>query len=149
MGGAALRRTFHELPEGKPIRLRARLELTRPIENPTFNFHLVNGTECSRLRPQALPIAGGETTVDVAEQIELSMTIDTTLAVGRYEVQCVVGLEEPAREILAYRKHAVDFVVFGPQSFNGIAALEFEAAARRQPVNCSGGAALGGIRTGR
>ena len=74
----------------------------------------------------------------LAEQIELSMTIDTTLAVGRYEVQCVVGLEEPAREILAYRKHAVDFVVFGLQSFDGIAALEFEAAARRQPVTARG-----------
>ena len=121
-------------PEGEPIRLCARLELTRPIANPTFNFHLVNEEGVLIFAPKPFQIAGGEATVDAHEQVEFSMTIDTTLAVGRYEVQCVVGLEEPVREILAYRKHAVDFVVFGLQGFSGVAALEFDAAARREPV---------------
>ncbi len=125
-------------PEGGPIRLRARLELTRPIESPTFNFHLVNEEGVLVFAPKPFQIVGGEATVDAREQIELSMTIDTALSVGHYAIQCVVGLEEPVREILAYRKHAVDFVVFGIQDFSGIAALEFEAEARRQPVNAPG-----------
>ncbi len=136
-------------PEGKPIRLRARLELTRPIENPTFNFHLVNEEDVLVFAPKPFPIAGGETTVDAREQIELSMTIDTTLAVGRYEVQCVVGLEEPAREILAYRKHAVDFVVFGLQELQWHRGARVRGGGAPPAGNCSGGAALGGIRTGR
>ena len=120
--------------------------MTRPIEDPTFNFHLVNAEGVLVFAPKPFQIAGGEATVDAGEPIELSMTIDTMLAVGHYSVQCVVGREEPVREILGFRKHAIDFVVFGIQGFNGIAALEFEAGARRRPLR---GRDRQGIRTGR
>ena len=77
------------------------------------------------------------------------MTIDTTLAVGHYSIQCVVGREEPVREILAFRKHAMDFVVFGIQGFKGIAALQFEAGARRRPSKGPGPEGDGSASPGR
>ena len=105
------------------------------IERPIFGFQIVNADGLLIFAPAADRARRGCQGARARRAGRGSETeIANPLAAGHYYVHCAVGRLAPKAELIAFRKNAADFVVFGAPPFGGLVEPRARAAtARREP----------------
>ncbi len=118
---------------GQPIRLVATIEVQSRIERPIFSFQLLNADNLQIFAPHPVELDADVKALEPGERVRMETEIANPLASGHYYVHLAVGRLAPKAEMIAFRKHAADFVVFGAPPFGGLVSLEHEMHARREP----------------
>ena len=115
------------LESGAPLVIEAEVEAVGTLENPVFAFTIatVDGQMIFSTRPIALE--GG--TLKPGQRARISAEVDNKLAPGHYFVHLGIGREGRELEVIAFRKNATDFVIYGAEDFIGFVALDYEAKA--------------------
>ncbi len=118
---------------GQPIRLQATIEAVARIERPIFGFQVLNADNLQIFAPQPVALKDQDPVLEPGERVTFEAEIANPLASGHYYIHLAVGRLAPQSEMIAFRKHAADFVVFGARPFGGLVTLEHEATVRREP----------------
>jgi ABC-type polysaccharide/polyol phosphate transport system ATPase subunit len=122
-------RDASSIETGRQIQLRARIEARTQIERPLFSFQIVNADGLQIFAPHPVELEGARA-LEAGDRIDIEATIANPLAAGHYYVHLGVGRLRPRLEMIAFRKQAADFVVFGAQRFGGLVGIEHELKAR-------------------
>ena len=115
-----------------PVVIEAEIEARATIRKPVFAFNLatVEGQMIFGTRP--IKLSGAEA-MQPGDRARVSARIDSRLAPGHYFVHLGVGREERELEVIAFRKNAADFVVYGAEDFTGVVSLDYDATATLAP----------------
>ena len=119
--------------QGEGITLRATIEAARDLEHPVFGFQIYNEDGVMIFAPEPFAIDGSSEALSAGERVRVEARIANPLAAGHYFVHCAVGRGKADQEVVAFRKNAADFVVYGTEGFAGMVGLDYEARAYREP----------------
>jgi ABC-type polysaccharide/polyol phosphate transport system ATPase subunit len=114
--------------QGEPIEIHARFRALRDVETPGYALQIVNYEGVLIGGPTGVEL-GDEPLVE-GESAYVVTRIDNRLAPGHYFVHTLVGAMEEHR-MVAFRKHALDFVVFGTKVVVGMVELDIESSYER------------------
>jgi len=114
---------------GRAFQLRGTIEARAEIERPLVSFQIVNADGVQIFAPYPVELDGSPT-LHPGDRFQLSATIANPLASGHYYVHVGVGRLAPRMEMIAFRKQAADFVVFGEQRFGGLVEIEHSVQTR-------------------
>jgi ABC-type polysaccharide/polyol phosphate transport system ATPase subunit len=118
---------------GERITVRALIEASRELENPSFRFHFNSddGAEVFVLRHDP---GEGERAVPVPEGglVEVSATIENPLLPGRYKVVCWVAVVRNHQEVAQQAIELLDFTVHGLGIAEGMVAVPGEMTVRME-----------------
>ena len=114
--------------QGEPIEIHARFRALRDVTTPGYALQIVNYEEVLIGGPSHVEL--GEETLAEGESAYVVTRIDNRLAPGHYFVHTLVGAIGEQR-MVAFRKHALDFVVFGTKVVVGMVELDTESSYRR------------------
>ena len=117
---------------GQPIRLQATIEARSRIERPIFGVQVLNDDELQIFAPEPVKLEGEVGALEPGARVRLEAEIANPLASGHYFIHLAVGRRAPEPEMIAFRKHAADFVVFGARPFGGLVALDHTMHARME-----------------
>jgi len=124
--------------QGAPISMDVTIEAHTELVEPMIGFQIVNADGMLIFAPQPMALNGGKP-LQPGDLVRLHATIGNTLASGHYYVNAGVALgTHHPRPVVAFRKNAADFVVFGTGLFGGVVSLDYEADATVTP-NGGGG----------
>jgi ABC-type polysaccharide/polyol phosphate transport system ATPase subunit len=121
------------VPQGEGVTLRATIEAQKDLQHPVFGFQIYNEAGAMIFAPRPFALDGASAALRRGERVKVVARIANPLAAGHYFVHCAVGRGRDDPEVVAFRKNAADFVVYGTQGFAGIVALDCEARAFRDP----------------
>lgn len=116
---------------GTPIELVATFEAIAPIERPIFSLQLLNADHLQVFAPHPIELEGDLGALEPGAVVQVRARLKNPLASGHYSVNVGVGRLVPALQMIAFRKHAADFVVYGSQPFGGIVSIDHEVDAER------------------
>jgi ABC-type polysaccharide/polyol phosphate transport system ATPase subunit len=114
--------------QGEPIEIHARFRALREVNTPGYALQIVNYEGVLVGGPTGVEL-GDETLVE-GESAYVVTRIDNPLAPGHYFVHTLVGAMSEHR-MVAFRKHALDFVVFGTRVIVGMVELDVESSFQR------------------
>jgi len=114
---------------GRPFGVRLTIEAHARVERPIFSFQIVNADQVQVFAPHPIELDAGSV-LEPGERVEVSATVANPLASGHYYVHIGVGRLLPRLEMIAFRKQAADFVIFGEQSFGGLVGIDHEVSTR-------------------
>jgi ABC-2 type transport system ATP-binding protein len=115
--------------QGEPIEIHARFRALRDLDAPGYALQIVNAEGVLVAGPEALEI--GDEPLKEGEAAHVVTKIDNRLAPGHYYVHTVIGTMKEER-MVAFRKSALDFVVFGTRVIVGLVELDTESSFRRE-----------------
>ncbi|MGH2953974.1 MAG: ABC transporter ATP-binding protein [Solirubrobacterales bacterium] len=118
--------------QGEAVTLRATVEAAKDLEHPVFGFQIYNEDGVMIFAPKPFPIDGASASLRAGDRVKVEARIANPLAPGHYFVHCAVGRGRDDPEVVAFRKNAADFVVYGTEGFAGMVGLECEARAYRE-----------------
>ena len=121
------------VPQGEAITLRATIEAQKDLEHPVFGFQIYNENGVMIFAPKPFALDGASASLRAGERVKVEARIANPLAAGHYFVHCAVGRGHADPEVVAFRKNAADFVVYGTEGFAGMVGLDCEARAYREP----------------
>jgi ABC-2 type transport system ATP-binding protein len=112
---------------GRPIRLRAEVEVTREIFGLAIGFMIENADGLGMFEVGAPVEKSGRGELKAGQRVRIEVEIENPLAPGRYFVHCGVH-RQPAggTNVVLYKENAADFVVFGGSGSRGVLSLEHE-----------------------
>ncbi len=118
----------------QPIRIEITIEARTRIERPMFGFQLLDGDGLGIFSPEPWGLEGpeAERVLEPGERVHLRAQVANPLASGHYYLNCAVGRLAPQMEMMAFRKHAADFVVYGLKPFGGLVQLDCEASVEHE-----------------
>lgn len=121
------------LEAGDPIRIEIVVEARMRIERPMIRFEILDGDRQLIFAPDPWGLEGPteDRVLEAGERMLVSAEVANPLASGHYYIDCALGRMAPQLELIAFRKHATDFVVYGVNPFGGLVRLDYEASARR------------------
>jgi ABC-2 type transport system ATP-binding protein len=114
--------------QGVPIEIHARFRALRDVAAPGYALQIVNYEGVLVGGPSHVEL--GDETLAEGESAYVVTRIDNRLAPGHYFVHTVVGAIGEQR-MVAFRKHALDFVVFGTRVVVGMVELDTESSYQR------------------
>jgi ABC-2 type transport system ATP-binding protein len=117
------------LEQGAPIEIKIRFRALRRLGEPSFGLQIVNPDGLRVAAPDSVEIAPGSE-IAAGEEVEVTTRVDNRFAPGHYFVHVLVGSMEES-EVVAFRKHATEFVVFGTKTVLGLVDLENESTVTR------------------
>jgi ABC-type polysaccharide/polyol phosphate transport system ATPase subunit len=117
------------LEQGSPLAIGIRFRALRRIGAPTMGLQIVNPEGLPVVAPDSAEIAPGSA-IEPGEEVQVTTRVDNRLAPGHYFVHCIVGSSEEG-VVVAFRKQALDFVVFGTKPVVGLVDLENESTVTR------------------
>jgi ABC-type polysaccharide/polyol phosphate transport system ATPase subunit len=112
------------IESGRPIRLRAEVEVTREAAGLAVGFMIANadGLGMFEFGGEMQAPAGG---VAAGRRVTVSARVENPLAAGRYFVHCGVHRRRAdGTTALLYTQNASDFVVFGGPGTRGVLSLD-------------------------
>ncbi len=116
------------LEAGQPIRIEITIEAKTRIVRPMFGFQILDGDGLQIFSPDPWgldqPIT--DRALEPGDRVHLRAEVANPLASGHYYVNCAVGRLAAQMEMMAFRKHAADFVVYGVKPFGGLVRLDYE-----------------------
>ena len=118
--------------QGEEIALEIVVEAIRGLDQPVFGFQVVNADGLLIFAPEPIALDGREILAP-GERARVRARIANPLAEGHYYVHCLLGRGADGRDPVAFRKNAIDFVVYGTRSFGGVVALDCEAETTVEP----------------
>ncbi len=118
---------------GQPIRLEATIEAVDRIENPFFGFQLLNADDLQIFAPEPVQLTDQIRVLEPGDRVRLEAEIANPLADGHYYLHLAVGRLAPELEMIAFRKHAADVVIFGGKPFGGLVTLDHRTTAHKEP----------------
>jgi ABC-2 type transport system ATP-binding protein len=121
------------LEAGEPIRIEITIEARMRIERPMFRFEILdgNGLLIFAADPWGLDGPVDERVLEPGERVQVRAEVANPLASSHYYIDCALGRMAPQLELIAFRKHAADFVVYGVKPFGGLIRLDYEASVER------------------
>jgi ABC-2 type transport system ATP-binding protein len=121
------------IEHGEEIRLRAEVEVQRDADGLRVGFVIANADGLG-LFEFGTPVTGpdGAERIAPGQRVAVSAELQNPLAPGRYVVHCGI-LSSRGDGIYVYVKNALDFVVFGTVTGQGIVALEHRIEATVEP----------------
>jgi ABC-2 type transport system ATP-binding protein len=117
------------LEQGTPLAIRIRFRALRRIGEPTLGLQIVNPDGLPVVAPDSAEIAP-DSAIEAGEEVQVTTRVDNRLAPGHYFVHCIVGSSEEGVAV-AFRKQALDFVVFGTKPVVGLVDLDNESTVTR------------------
>jgi ABC-2 type transport system ATP-binding protein len=121
--------------QGQPIEIHARFRALRELDTPGYALQIVTPDGVLVGGPAGLEI--GDEPLREGESAHVVTRIDNRLAPGHYIVHTLMGTMSEER-MVAFRKHALDFVVFGTRTVVGLVDLAFESSYRRDALESDG-----------
>ncbi|MGH2951194.1 MAG: ABC transporter ATP-binding protein [Solirubrobacterales bacterium] len=121
------------VPQGEGLTLHATVEAAKDLEHPVFGFQIYNDDGVMIFAPAPFALDGADASLRGGERVRVEARIENPLAAGHYFVHCAVGRGRAEPEVVAFRKNAADFVVYGTEGFRGMVGLDYEARAYREP----------------
>lgn len=118
--------TVTSIESRQRIRFETTIEALARIERPTIGFQIHGHDGVQVFAPNHVLLEEHVGELEAGERVTMRVSIDNPLAAGHYYVHVVCGRVAPKLEAIAFRKNAVDFVVFGGRSFGGVVSLEHE-----------------------
>jgi hypothetical protein len=120
--GEGRRTTSYEQDE--EIRVCALIEAERELLKPRFSFEVRNadGVKVFSLPLQILDRAGGR--LSGGDTVRVRARVANPLALGHYFVHCSLMSAASGPVPVAFRRNAVDFLVFGLDSDRGLVKLD-------------------------
>lgn len=119
---------------GSPIRFEAEIEAREHLANPTFVFQCTNADSIQVLGFSRKLTLGTEeeNALSAGERVQVSATIDNSLAPGRYYLTCWVTRDRSPGDMALQALPLLDFVIFGagPEA-GGIVRGDGEIEVRR------------------
>ncbi len=116
------------LEAGQPIRIEITIEAKTRIVRPMFGFQILDGDGLQIFAPDpwGLDQPVTDRALEPGDRVHLRAEVANPLASGHYYVNCAVGRLAAQMEMMAFRKHAADFVVYGVKPFGGLVRLDYE-----------------------
>ena len=114
--------------QGRPIEIHARFRALRDLDTPGYALQIVTADGVLVGGPTGLEV--GDEPLKDGESAHVVTRVDNRLAPGHYYVHTVMGDMREER-MVAFRKHALDFVVFGTRPVVGLVDLDIESSFRR------------------
>jgi len=120
------------LEAGQPIRVEITVEAKIRIVRPMFGFQILDGDGLQIFSPDpwGLDEPVTDRALEPGDRVHLSAEVANPLASGHYYLNCAVGRLAGQMEMMAFRKHAADFVVYGVKPFGGLVRLDYETGVR-------------------
>jgi ABC-type polysaccharide/polyol phosphate transport system ATPase subunit len=110
---------------GKPIRLRAEVEVTAELSGLAIGFMIDNADGLGMFEFGETVDPTGTRVFEAGQRVRADITIENPFAPGRYFVHC--GLHragEQGTDLVLYTPNATDFVVYGGGGSRGLLTLE-------------------------
>ena len=98
---------------GSRVRISARVEALTRVERPIFGFQIVNADGLQIFAPPPTELDAEDRVLEAGASADFAFEFENPLASGHYYVHLALGRLAPGAEMVAFRKHAADFVVFG------------------------------------
>ena len=116
--------TVTSIEARQPIRIEIEIEAKTRIERPMFGFQILDGDGLQIFAPDpwGLDTPLTDRALEPGERVHLRAEVANPLASGHYYVNCALGRLAGQMEMMAFRKHAADFVVYGAKPFGGLVA---------------------------
>jgi ABC-type polysaccharide/polyol phosphate transport system ATPase subunit len=124
--------------QGETIEIHARFRALRDVNTPGYALQIVNYDGVLVGGPTGVEL--GEETLVEGESAYVVTKIDNRLAPGHYFVHTLIGAMDEHR-MVAFRKHALDFVVFGTKVIVGLVDFDVESSYRRSAPGSDGSSA--------
>ena len=115
---------------GSRVRVSARVEALTRVERPIFGFQVINADGLQIFAPPPTELDADDRVLEAGASADFEFEFENPLASGHYYVHLALGRLAPGAEMVAFRKHAADFVVFGAAPFGGLVTLEHTQSAR-------------------
>jgi ABC-2 type transport system ATP-binding protein len=128
---------LRNVEQGKPIEIHAHFRALRDLDTPGYALQIVTADGVLVGGPTGLEV--GDEPLKEGDSAHVVTRIDNRLAPGHYYVHTLMGHMREER-MVAFRKHALDFVVFGTRPVVGLVDLDTESSYRRDPPASDGGA---------
>jgi energy-coupling factor transporter ATP-binding protein EcfA2 len=115
--------------QGEPIEIHARFRALRDLDTPGYALQIVTADGVLVGGPTGLEV--GDEPLQEGESAHVVTRIENRLAPGHYYIHTLMGAMSQHR-MVAFRKHALDFVVFGTKLVVGLVDLDTESSFRRE-----------------
>ena len=122
--------TVTSIEARQPIRIEIEIEAKTRIERPMFGFQILDGDGLQIFSPDpwGLDTPLTDRALEPGQRVHLRAEVANPLASGHYYVNCALGRLAGQMEMMAFRKHAADFVVYGVKPFGGLVRLDYETS---------------------
>jgi energy-coupling factor transporter ATP-binding protein EcfA2 len=120
---------LRNVEQGEPIEIHARFRALRDLDTPGYALQIVTADGVLVGGPTGLEV--GDEPLKEGESAHVVTRIDNRLSPGHYYVHTLMGDMREER-MVAFRKHALDFVVFGTRPVVGLVDLDTESSYRRE-----------------
>ncbi len=114
----------------QPIRIEIEIEAKTRIERPMFGFQILDGDGLQIFAPDPWGLDDPLTdrALEAGDRVRLRAEVANPLASGHYYLNCALGRLSAQMEMMAFRKHAADFVVYGVKPFGGLVRLDYQTS---------------------
>jgi ABC-type polysaccharide/polyol phosphate transport system ATPase subunit len=114
----------------QPIRIEIEIEAKTRIVRPMFGFQILDGDGLQIFSPDPWGLDNPLTdrALEPGDRVRLRAEVANPLASGHYYVNCAIGRLVAQMEMMAFRKHAADFVVYGVKPFGGLVRLDYKTS---------------------
>jgi hypothetical protein len=110
---------------GKPIRLRAEVEITAELSGLAIGFKIDNADGLGMFEFGETVDPTGTRVFEAGERVRADITIANPFSAGRYFVHCGLHrVAEAGGDLVLYTPNATDFVVYGGDASRGLLTLE-------------------------
>jgi ABC-type polysaccharide/polyol phosphate transport system ATPase subunit len=122
--------TVTSIEARQPIRIEIEIEAKTRIERPMFGFQILDGDGLQIFSPDpwGLDTPLTDRALEPGQRVHLRAEVANPLASGHYYVNCALGRLATEMEMMAFRKHAADFIVYGVKPFGGLVRLDYETS---------------------